>query len=90
MAGGKPRDGYVPGARRLSVEESAILQGFPRTLEFSGKRSAQYKQVGDAVPPGLGFALAFAVRSQLAGECNESELEELPPLVRDVQKELPL
>jgi DNA (cytosine-5)-methyltransferase 1 len=90
MAGGKPRDGYVPGARRLSVEESAILQGFPSDLVFSGKRSAQYKQVGDAVPPGLARSLAVAVRSQLAGAAEDNQLEELPPLVHDVQKELPL
>lgn len=90
MAGGKPRDGHVPGARRLSVEESAMLQCFPRDLVFSGKRSAQYKQVGDAVPPNLGFSLAIAVQSQLAGMPDETGLEELPPLVHDVQKELPL
>ncbi|WP_283189859.1 DNA (cytosine-5-)-methyltransferase [Pseudomonas sp. PMCC200344] len=67
MAGGAPRAGVVPGARRLSVEECALIQTFPEGFCFSGTRSAQYKQVGDAVPPDLAFAIAGAVHSQLAG-----------------------
>lgn len=65
LAGGAPRTGYVPGARRLSVQECALIQTFPIDLQFSGKRSAQYKQVGDAVPPVLAFAIADSVYKQL-------------------------
>ncbi|MEH6491590.1 DNA cytosine methyltransferase [Halopseudomonas sp.] len=64
-AGGAPRSGFFPGARRLSVQECALIQTFPADLQFSGKRSAQYKQVGDAVPPTLAFAIANAVYDQL-------------------------
>ncbi|WP_122672333.1 DNA cytosine methyltransferase [Pseudomonas viridiflava] len=64
-AGGAPRTGHLPGARRLSVQECALIQTFPVDLQFSGKRSAQYKQVGDAVPPVLAFAIADAVYKQL-------------------------
>lgn len=72
---GRPRDGYqnavrvglVPGARRITVAESATLQTFPEDIVFHGRRSSQYTQVGNAVPPDLaaavGRALVVAQRS---------------------------
>lgn len=67
MAGGAPREGAVPGARRMTLEESALIQTFPADMWFAGSRSSQYTQVGDAVPPVLGHALGSALRSQLEG-----------------------
>ena len=66
-AGGKPREGEVPGARRMSVEESALVQTFPRGMVFAGRKSSQYTQVGDAVPPDLAFAIGRSVIEQLNG-----------------------
>ena len=65
--GGASRSGIVPGARRLSVEESAIFQTFPPDLIFQGSRSSQYTQVGDAVPPMLAQAIGEALATQLLG-----------------------
>ncbi len=51
VAGGSPRTGRVPGARRITVEEAAILQTFPVGMHFAGTRSSCYRQIGNAVPP---------------------------------------
>lgn len=65
LKGGKPRAGIVQGARRLSVEECALIQTFPKELVFHGSKSSQYTQVGDAVPPLLSQAIGKALVSQL-------------------------
>lgn len=63
--GGRPRAGELSGVRRLTVEESAIIQTFPSWVHFAGPRSAQYHQVGDAVPPLLAAVMGRALVSTL-------------------------
>ncbi len=48
-----------------TVRESARLQSFPDDFIFYGNKSEQYKQVGNAVPPKLGYALAKKLKSYL-------------------------
>jgi DNA (cytosine-5)-methyltransferase 1 len=60
-AGGAPRSGAVQGARRLTVAEVALLQTFPASLTFAGCPTSQFRQVGNAVPPDLAFAMAQAL-----------------------------
>lgn len=67
LAGGAPRSGPVPGARRITVQEAALLQGFPRWVCLVGRPSSQYRQVGNAVPPPLAEALGRALVEQLGG-----------------------
>jgi DNA (cytosine-5)-methyltransferase 1 len=54
----------LPGARRLTVLESAALQSFPPHVRFAGPRSSQYRQVGNAVAPKLAQAIGAAVADQ--------------------------
>jgi DNA (cytosine-5)-methyltransferase 1 len=68
LMGGSPRVGELPGARRITVQESAALQTFPRDMFFAGKISSQYKQVGNAVPPMLAQIVAEEVQEILVGK----------------------
>lgn len=70
--GGAPRSGLVPGARRITVAEAALLQTFeiPERsgsggVTFAGRRSSQYRQVGNAVPPRLAAVIGAAIARQL-------------------------
>jgi DNA (cytosine-5)-methyltransferase 1 len=64
-SGGEPRTGRVPGARRITVEEAALLQTFPPGMRFAGRRSSCYRQIGNAVPPLLARAIGDEILRQL-------------------------
>ena len=67
VRGGRPRVGNVPGAERLTVAQSAALQGFPPGADWQGKPCNQYRQVGNAVPPPLARAVAKQVAAAMHG-----------------------
>lgn len=60
--------------RTLTVREAARLQAFPDWFEFKGSRTEQYVQVGNAVPPILGRAIAQVLR-RISDEAGEPLLE---------------
>jgi DNA (cytosine-5)-methyltransferase 1 len=66
LAGNSPRSGTVSGARRITVDEAALVQGFPREMVWSGPRSSQYRQIGNAVPVKLAQAVGAALLNHLA------------------------
>lgn len=88
MAGGAPREGIVPGGRRLTVEECAIIQTFPPEMQFSGSRSSQYTQVGDAVPPILAVAIGKKILEQLNSAPTEKEKKNRVRTRNQIQKSL--
>jgi hypothetical protein len=46
---------------------AARIQGFPDTWEFSGKKTAAYRQVGNAFPPPVACAVATSIAAALHG-----------------------
>ena len=74
------------GLRRLCPRECAAIQTFPNDWKWPGKRSFQYRLIGNAVPPmlakAIGESLAAYVLTNLSEHVsNESVLpRELTPL----------
>lgn len=57
----EPAD-YVP---RLTVRMTARLQGFPDDWEFAGRKTAQYRQIGNAFPPPVALAVGEEIARAL-------------------------
>lgn len=59
--------------RPLTVREYARIQTFPDDWKFCGPISAQYKQIGNAVPVNLGYAMGRSLISLLNSIENRFE-----------------
>lgn len=72
------RGGYyglvrTPTLRRLTVRECARLQDFPDAHVFHGPKTAQYRQVGNAAPPGLIRPVAQAIADAIRAVDGDAE-----------------
>jgi DNA (cytosine-5)-methyltransferase 1 len=70
--------------RRLRVPELKRLQGFPDSYQFTGSRRAIQLQIGNSVPPPLGYVVADHMRRQILGELRRPE--ELRQIDFDLQE----
>jgi DNA (cytosine-5)-methyltransferase 1 len=61
LAADAPEPGFK-GMPRLTVRMAARIQGFPDTWQFSGKKTAAYRQVGNAFPPPVAAAVGKQIR----------------------------
>lgn len=66
-----PPDKNFSGKPRLTVRMVARLQGFPDSWMFSGKKTAAYRQVGNAFPPQMAMAVAKQIHSCLVGSTKK-------------------
>lgn len=56
------------GTPRLTVRMAAVIQGFPPDWTFSGRKTAAYRQVGNAFPPQVAEVIGSAIRDVLLSE----------------------
>lgn len=77
IANTAPPAGYE-GMPRLTLSMTARLQGFPEEWQFSGGKTAAYRQVGNAFPPPVSYAVGSAIARQLLQvavqeDCNHQQ-----------------
>lgn len=64
--------------RPLNIREYARIQTFPDEWEFAGSISAQYRQIGNAVPVNLGYYMGLACINMLDSKTHEDLIEVQP------------
>ncbi|MFF8327813.1 DNA cytosine methyltransferase [Rhodococcus qingshengii] len=64
-----PHD-HIP---RLTLEMVAAIQGFPADWKFAGKKTASYRQIGNAFPPPVAAAVGRSIAGALAGKVAKRE-----------------
>lgn len=57
----------------LTVQQAAIIQGFPKGWRFVGGKTARYRQVGNAFPPPVATAVGLAIAEVLNQEADSSK-----------------
>lgn len=61
--------------RPLTIREYARIQTFPDNWEFMGSVSAQYKQIGNAVPVNLGYHIGRCIVAMLDEKYDDETME---------------
>jgi DNA (cytosine-5)-methyltransferase 1 len=69
----------------ITVEQAAIIQGLPQGWIFTGGKTAQYRQIGNAFPPPVAAAVGRCIAAALAltGPLNA------PPVLPHHEKAVP-
>jgi DNA (cytosine-5)-methyltransferase 1 len=71
VADAPPQRGF-DGLPKLTVKMAALVQGFPPSWEFTGKKTPAYRQVGNAFPPPVARAMGESIYKALSVGKQES------------------
>ncbi|MFA7230998.1 MAG: DNA cytosine methyltransferase [Victivallaceae bacterium] len=58
---------------RLTVRMAARIQGFPDNWQFCGSKTTQYRQIGNAFPPPVAYALGTQIKLAFRKADNDKE-----------------
>ncbi len=70
LADAPPAPGFS-GNPKLTIEMAAVIQGFPADWELAGRKTARYRQIGNAFPP----PVAEAVGKRIAAALHAADAE---------------
>ncbi|HET7015134.1 MAG TPA: DNA cytosine methyltransferase [Streptosporangiaceae bacterium] len=68
------RDHPIDHVPRLTVPMAAVVQGFPSVWRFSGRKTASYRQVGNAFPPPVAHAVGDSIRAAIQASRGSSPI----------------
>ena len=71
-------------ARTISVREAARLQSFPDGFVLRGSMNPAFKQIGNAVPPLVSYAIAMEIRAMIGCQLIPDMRRELLGLKRQM------
>ena len=78
---------YHPTEHRyLTQREAAAIQSFPNDFIFTGSISAQWRQIGNAVPPLLGKAIGKAILKMHKNAASEIKAPAKKKTVKEIKK----
>ncbi|MFE2597887.1 DNA cytosine methyltransferase [Streptomyces sp. NPDC059396] len=69
----KERDLFAKAGPKLTVSQAALIQGFPEDWEFTGLKTAAYRQVGNAFPPPVAQAVGKQIIAALRMARNATQ-----------------
>jgi len=61
---------------RLTLDMTAALQGFPEDWHFWGRKTASYRQIGNAFPPPVAKAVGQSLRTAISRARQSSAVQE--------------
>jgi len=65
VAAGREYEGRAgKNALTITIDEAAVLQSFPVGFPWQGTQTAQFRQVGNAVPPLMAAAVLAALTQE--------------------------
>jgi DNA (cytosine-5)-methyltransferase 1 len=74
LANTPPTNGF-DGHPKLTLEMTALIQGFPKSWRFVGKKTPAYRQVGNAFPPPVAREIGLAIARALTKKEDDKREE---------------